>query len=53
MFFNYSTHIADNGWTRRTFVRSWWKIYADDPRWTPPDHSLFTRTFNREQFDLH
>ncbi len=52
MFFNYSTHIADNRWSRRTFVRSWWKIYSDDPRWTPPDHELFTRTVQHGQFDF-
>ena len=52
MFFNYSTHIAGNRWSRRTFVRSWWKIYSDDPRWTPPDHGLFTRTVQHGQFDF-
>jgi ribosomal protein S18 acetylase RimI-like enzyme len=35
-FFNYSTHIADSRWSRRSFIRQWWRIYANDSRWAPP-----------------
>lgn len=35
-YFNFSTHIAEGWWARRTFVRKWWQIYASDQRWAPP-----------------
>ncbi|MCS6827452.1 MAG: GNAT family N-acetyltransferase [Caldilinea sp.] len=35
-YFNYVTHWPADWWGRRAFSAAWWKIYADDPRWSPP-----------------
>ncbi len=51
MFFNYSMHIADNRWSQHSFGRGWWKIYSDDPRWTPPPYPLFKRAIRPGQFE--
>ena len=42
-YFNYHSHIANGYWDRRTFLRRLWRIYADDPRWTPPAFSTLQR----------
>ncbi len=35
-FINYTLHVADSTWSRRSFLRGWWQIYGNDPRWAPP-----------------
>jgi GNAT superfamily N-acetyltransferase len=35
-YHNYSIHIAQGYWARRSFLHHWWNIYAEDRRWTPP-----------------
>lgn len=35
-YFNTTTGVAAGWWDRRSFVRKWWHIYRDDPRWVPP-----------------
>jgi ribosomal protein S18 acetylase RimI-like enzyme len=42
-FFNYSTHWPTDWWARRSFIDAWWKIYASDPRWIPPDYVAWRR----------
>ncbi len=42
-FFNYTTYIADSRWSRRSFVRQWWRIYVNDSRWAPPPHAGLQR----------
>ncbi len=34
-YFNYSTHIAENGWAHRRFLKQWRQIYGSDKRWVP------------------
>ncbi len=38
-YHNYTTHIAESYWGRRSFLHQWWGIYAEDRRWTPPLYS--------------
>jgi GNAT superfamily N-acetyltransferase len=35
-FFNYRSQTATSWWERRSFITSWWRIYARDPYWVPP-----------------
>ncbi len=35
-YFNFRVDSAEGYWDRVGFLRKWWRIYADDPRWTPP-----------------
>lgn len=42
-FFNYSTHWPTDWWAKRSFIDAWWKIYASDPRWAPPDYVAWRR----------
>ncbi|MEZ4868918.1 MAG: GNAT family N-acetyltransferase [Caldilineaceae bacterium] len=42
-YFNYSTHLAVDWWTRQSFLRQWCRIYASDRRWTPPPYWQFRR----------
>lgn len=35
-YFNFRVESADGYWDRVGFLRKWWRIYADDARWTPP-----------------
>jgi GNAT superfamily N-acetyltransferase len=46
-YFNYSTHLAENRWDRRAFVRNWWRIYGGDKRWTPPRFPSLQRALVR------
>ena len=39
LYFNYSTFWPADWWSRRSFLRAWWSIYAGDPRWVPPDNA--------------
>jgi len=42
-YFNYSTVWPTDWWARRSFVGAWWKLYADDPYWSPPDYAAWHR----------
>jgi GNAT superfamily N-acetyltransferase len=42
-YFNYTTHWATDWWARRTFVHTWWRLNADDPRWLPPNYAAWRR----------
>lgn len=42
-YFNYSTHWPTDWWAKRSFIHAWWRIYADDPRWVPPDYREWQR----------
>lgn len=35
-YFNYTNHIAEDWWSRRDFIKRWWRLGATDVRWTPP-----------------
>lgn len=35
-YFNYRIYWPADWGGRRAFSAAWWKIYADDPRWSPP-----------------
>ncbi|MBV7326885.1 hypothetical protein KFU94_01225 [Chloroflexi bacterium TSY] len=49
MYFNYYTRIAQTRWERYSFLRGWWHVYADDPRWTPPYYPGLRRTLQSTQ----
>lgn len=46
-YFNYRLTITPAAeaslWQRREWLHAWWSIYADDPRWTPPDYRRLAR----------
>lgn len=49
-YFNYhlQAYEADDtsGWQRREFIHAWWRVYASDQRWTPPDYRLLGWALN-------
>jgi GNAT superfamily N-acetyltransferase len=47
-YFNFSNSIADGYWQRHTFLRSWWRIYANDQRWVPPHFPTLYRYLVRD-----
>ena len=47
-YFNFSTHWPADWWARRSFIDAWWNIYADDPRWVPPDYPAWRRLVTRK-----
>jgi GNAT superfamily N-acetyltransferase len=46
-YFNYRVHSIDpmvaSYWERREFLQSWWSLYQDDNRWTPPHYTRMRR----------
>ncbi len=42
-YFNFSTYWPADWWARWSFIDAWWKLYADDPRWVPPDYPTWRR----------
>lgn len=42
-YFNYTRHIADGWWDRRSFLHKWWRLHALDSRWAPPHYPLLWR----------
>lgn len=34
-YINYTTHMAEGWWQRRSFLHHWWSIYQSDKRWAP------------------
>lgn len=42
-YFNYTRHRADGWWDRRSFMHKWWRLHAQDSRWTPPYYPLLWR----------
>ncbi|MCA9973410.1 MAG: hypothetical protein KC425_24490, partial [Anaerolineales bacterium] len=37
-YFNYRPIAAASRWERRAFAHHWWRLYASDRRWTPPEY---------------
>jgi GNAT superfamily N-acetyltransferase len=48
-YFNYTHHIAQDGWERASFLSTWWRIYRGDPHWSPPFYPALRRTLNPER----
>jgi GNAT superfamily N-acetyltransferase len=46
-YFNYRANWPTDWWARRTFLRAWWRIYRDDPRWVPPDFPTLSQLVHR------
>ena len=46
-YFNFSTIWPDDWWARRAFLHAWWRFYADDPHWAPPDYRTWRRLVMR------
>lgn len=46
MYFNHRAVIAEDRWSRWSFIRHWWRIYQSDPYWTPPYAPTLGRNFN-------
>ncbi len=44
MYFNFTNRSADDWWSRRAFVRTWWRANARDRRWVPPNYPFYLRT---------
>ncbi|HEX7976822.1 MAG TPA: GNAT family N-acetyltransferase [Anaerolineales bacterium] len=42
-FFNYKNTIAESRGERNQFASIWWRWFAGDPRWVPPEYALFRR----------
>lgn len=47
-YFNYYTRIAESPWERRSFLRGWWNLYADDSRHVPPYQPALQRVLRPE-----
>lgn len=49
-YFNYYLQAyeaeAASGWQRREFIHAWWRIYARDQQWTPPDYRMLGWSLN-------
>lgn len=43
-FFNYRGRVAESWLDRLAFTRGWWRLYARDPRWSPPGYTELRRT---------
>ena len=44
MYFNFAERSADDWWSRRAFVRAWWRGNARDRRWVPPNYPFVVNT---------
>lgn len=49
-YFNYWVDWPDGYWGRAGWLRKWWRIFAEDPRWVPPPwlhlrHALLSGRF--------
>ncbi len=54
LYFNFSSRIAEDYWSRRSFLQSWWRVNARDRRWTPPLYSfLYKSLVRRNEPFLH
>jgi GNAT superfamily N-acetyltransferase len=42
-YINHVSTIAQGWWERRRFVAFWWRLYKNDPRWTPPYYPALRR----------
>lgn len=49
-YFNFRVETAEGYWGRAGFLRKWWRIYADDSRWTPPAWSRLWQAVVSKQF---
>lgn len=45
-YFNHKIHVAYSAWEQWEFRRSWWRLYAQDSRWTPPYYPTLRRALN-------
>lgn len=52
-YFNYTPLMATSWLERRSFVRQWWRIYAGDRRWAPPEFQAFDRQVRSLHRHLH
>jgi GNAT superfamily N-acetyltransferase len=43
MYFNYTTYLPNSWWERRSFLHSWWRLYAGDRQWAPPVYTALSR----------
>jgi len=43
LYINFYQHEGNGWWGRRTFLRKWRRIYADDQRWLPPYYPALVR----------
>ena len=54
-YFNYDLHAHEASlasyWERREFLNTWWSLYRDDTRWTPPPYSLLSRELDPRRND--
>lgn len=48
-YFNYSNSVAGGYWDRHAFLRSWWRVYRGDVRWTPPHFPTLYRMLVRDK----
>lgn len=53
MYFNFTTYWPNNWWERRSFLRAWWRLYADDRQWTPPAYGAFSRVVSSASHPLY
>ena len=53
MYFNYTTCWPHNWWERRSFLRAWWRLYADDRQWAPPAYAAFSRVIGSGSHPLY
>ena len=49
-YFNFRVESAEGYWGRAGFLRKWWRIYADDSRWTPPAWTRLRQAVVSRQF---
>lgn len=48
-YFNHKIHVAYSAWEQWEFRNSWWRLYAQDRRWTPPYYPALRRALNTAQ----
>ena len=49
-YFNFRVDSAEGYWGRVGFLRKWWRIYADDSRWAPPEWNRLRQALASKQF---
>ena len=49
-YFNFRVDSAEGYWGRVGFLRKWWRIYADDSRWAPPEWARLRQALVSRRF---
>ncbi len=49
-YFNFGFDSPEGHWGRIGFLRKWWRMYADDARWTPPAWNWIRQAFVSGRF---